>query len=368
MTKYGYNKTDDADKLINKIVRGEVDQHTGENEIAKALTDSGDKGPAFHRKLMDATGNDPEVAQSIRSGTWNRLTRNDRGEPLNAKEVQKNVTAYLNGKNRALAEQVFTKEQRDLMRAHADSVVARDTAQETAAAARKIAEKEAKATTPKEIKAEPGDIQKLTEQVIGGKTNEAALFNTLYGYAKKGGDVKALSNVVKQLPESMRGDLAGSFVRELGIAPGTKQFSLDHFANQWATMTPQAKAVMFGNAGPHVTALNDIATIARELKNIRGKYGNPSGTAQNTLFGVLVSSLAAAPYAPKVAASAVGTAVGGRMLANVLSKPAGASSIRKYAEAIKRAEQNQSPGHLAAVAATRRNLLNTARGLSAVKD
>jgi len=121
-----------------------------------------------------------------------------------------------------------------LMRAHADTVV------ETAAQ-RKAAAVEAKASTPQPTRVEPGDIQALADQVIGGKTSDEAIFKTLHGYAKKGGDVKALARVMQQLPAEMRGDLASSFVREIGIAPGTKQFSLDHFANQWNTQRRRAK-------------------------------------------------------------------------------------------------------------------------------
>jgi hypothetical protein len=356
-TRFGYNSRDDADKLINKIVRGEEDQHTGPVGVSNALTTGGDKAGPLYRRVIEATGNDADVAQSIRSGTWNRLTRDAEGNPLPPEAVRKNVITHLHGKGRDVAERVFTQGQRDLMRAHADTVV------ETAAQ-RKAAAAEAKATTPEPTKVVPGPIRQLTEQVIGGKTSDEALFNTLHGYAKKGGDVKALARVMQQLPAEMRGDLAGAFVRELGVAPGTKQFSLDHFANQWATLTPQAKAVLFGNAGPHVTALNDIATIARELKVVKGRFGNPSGTAQNTLFGLLIGALGT--QSPKAAATLVGAGVGGRLLGRYLANPAGASSIRKYAIAVERANREASPANMAAVKMTQRNLANTARTLGAI--
>jgi hypothetical protein len=375
MEKFGYNKHDDADKLINKIVRGEVDQHTGENEIARALADSGDKGPIFHRKLLEATGHDPEVAQSIRSGTWNRLTRDARGEPLPPAQIRKNVTEYLHGKNRALAEQVFTPAQRDLMRSHADTAVETAARQEAAATARTAAAKEAKATAPKEIKPETGDMQKLVADVIGGTEHGEALFKTLHGYARKGGDTAQLARVVGKLPAEMRGELGGAFIRELGVAPGTKQFSLDQFANQWKTLTPQAKAVLFGNAGPHIKALDDIAAVANQLRQVQGKFGNRSGTAQNTLGSLILTTIGGAggvglmTHPVKTIAAAglgIGSALGARQFANLLNKPAGASSIRKYAQAVERAERQASPTHQAAVKATQRNLANTARALIGV--
>jgi hypothetical protein len=304
------------------------------------------------------------VAQAIRSGTWNKLTRDAEGRPLDPTAIRKNVITHLNGKGRDVAERAFTPEQRDLMRAHADTVVQSEAQRAAAVADRRAAEKLTKSTEPKPVKTEAGPIQQLTEQVIGGKTSDEALFNTLRGYTTKKGDVKALARVVGQLPVEMRGDLAGAFVRELGVAPGTKQFSLDHFANQWATLTPQAKAVLFGNAGPHVTALNDIATIARELKVVKGRFGNPSGTAQNTLFGLLIGALST--QSPKAAATLVGAGVGGRLLGKYLANPAGASSIRKYAIAVERANREATPANMAAVKMTQRNLANTARTLGAI--
>jgi hypothetical protein len=358
MQRFGYNQRDDADRLINKIVRGEEDQHTGSVGVSNALIHGGDKAAPLYRRVLEATGNDAEVAQSIRSGTWNKLTRDAEGNPLPPKTVQENVIKHLHGPGRDVAERVFDNSQRAFMRAHADTVV------ETAAQ-RKAAEAEAKATTPKPTKVEPGDIQKLADQVIGGKTSDEALFKTLHGYAKKGGDVKALARVMQQLPAEMRGDLAGSFVREIGIAPGTKQFSLDHFSNQWNTLTPQAKAIMFGNAGPHVTALNDIATIAKQLKDIKGRYGNPSGTGRQGTFAAIAALFT---QSPKAALSSAAGLAAGHVAARVLAHPAGASSVRKYMRAVEQAERAASPAHMAAVKMTERNLANTVRALGAIHD
>lgn len=356
--RFGYNGRDDADKLINKIVRGEEDQHTGPVGVSNALISGGDKSAPLHRRLLEATGNDAEVAQSIRSGTWSKLTRDADGNPLPPETVRKNVITHLHGKGRDVAERVFTPEQRDLMRAHADTVV-------EAAAQRKAAAAEAKASTPKPTQVEPGPVQQLTDQVIGGKTSDEALFKTLHGYAKKGGDVKALARVMQQLPAEMRGDLASSFVREIGIAPGTKQFSLDHFANQWNTLTPQAKAVMFGNAGPHVTALNDIAIIAQRLKEVRGRYGNPSGTGRQVGFTALAALFT---QSPTLAAKSAAGLAAGHVAARILAHPAGASSVRKYMRAVERADREASPAHMAAVKMTERNLANTARSLGAIHN
>jgi len=358
--RFGYNKHDDADRLLNKIVRGEEDQHTGPVSVSEALTARNDKSGPFYTGVMEATGNHPDVQQAIRSGTWNKLTRDARGDPLPPKDVQENVIEYLHGKARDVAGRAFEPEQRDLMRAHADTVV-------DVAAQRAAATAEAKATTPKPIKVEDGPLKELADQVIAGKPHGEAVFNTLLKYAQKGGDVATLARFMGRLPQSMKGDIGGAFVRELGIAPGTKQFSLDWFARQWDSITPQAKAVLLGNAGPHVTALNDIATIAKELKNVRGKFGNPSGSGRQNAFTAMVGTIAALfTHSPTAALSAAGAAGGSYGVARFLSNPAGASSIQKYMRAVERAERDASPARMAAVKLTQRNMANTARTLGAV--
>ncbi len=113
--------------------------------------------------------------------------------------------------------------------------------------------------------------------------------------------------------------------------------------------------------------------MANQLRQVQGKFGNRSGTAQNSLgaliLGVVGTQLVTSPGAAiKTAAGVATTAAGGRLVANLLNKPAGASSIRKYAQAVERAERQQSPIHMAAVKATQRNLANTARALAATQN
>ena len=366
--RFGYNSRDAPEKLINKIVRGEEDQFTGPVGVSNALTAGGDVSGPLYSRILAATGDNPNVAQAIRSGTWSRLVRDAEGAALAPEKVRSNVITHLYGKGRDVAERAFTQEQRDLMRAHADTVVRSEAERAAAEAARKKLPGLAKSTEPKPVKIEPGPMQRLVEDVIGGKTSDEALFRTLHGYAKEGGDVQKLAQVVQQLPQGMRGDLASSFIRELGVAPATKQFSLDHFVNQWNGLSDPAKAVMFGNAGPHVTALNDIAKIAQRLKEVKGRFGNPSGSARSNLFGALTTLLAASVSAPKTALLTAAGAGAYRVAAHVLASPAGASSIARYARAVEKANYRASPTNMAQVRLAQRNVENTARSIAAAQS
>jgi hypothetical protein len=359
-TRFGYNQRDDVDRLINKIVRGEEDQHTGPVGVSNALTAGGDKsGPLFNR-VMEATNGHPDVAQAIASGTWNKLTRDVTGAPLAPETAQKNILTHLYGKGRDVAERVFSQQQRDLMRAHADAVV-------EAATRRQAAARDFAAAEPVPPKVEPGPIQRLADQMIGkgaSKVSDEDLFNTIYGYTQGGGDIQSLARFVSQLPQGMRGDLGAAFIRQLGVNKAGN-FTLDQFASHWNKTTPQAKAILLGNAGPHIAALNDIATVANELKNVKGKFGNPSGSGAQNLFSALISSVAAAPSFPKATATAAALAGGSFLTARMLASPAGASSALKYARAVERANREASPANMAAVKLTQRNLQNTLRSLGA---
>jgi hypothetical protein len=245
------------------------------------------------------------------------------------------------------------------MHAHADTLV-------DAAAQRKAATEAATANKPVPTKVEPGPLQELADRIIGkGKASPEALFETIHGYARKGGDVQSLARLMGQLPQGMRGDLGASFIRELGVAPGTKQFSLDYFIRHWNDITPQAKAVMFGNAGPHVQALNDIATVAQRLKEVKGRFGNASGTAQNSVFAVVAGMLGQSLIGTAKTAMAGGAAYG---LARMMASPGGASSIAKYTRALERANRIPSIENVTSMKLMQRNLANTARSFAATHN
>jgi hypothetical protein len=309
---------------------------------------------------MEATSHHPDVLQAIRSGTWNKLTQAvEAGTARTPKNIADSIVKHLYGPGRDVAGRVFTPEQQALMRAHADTIRALP---EQRAAAAEIA----KASQPKPVKVDPGPIQQLADRVLGkGQKSDEALFDTIHGYAQKGGDVKTLARLMGQLPQGMRGDLAASFIRNLGVSKVTKQFTTDNFVNHWNDITPQAKAILFGNAGPHITALNDIATIAQRLKEVKGRFGNPSGTAQNAIFSLL-AGLGSSSIIGTAKTIALGGA--GNMAARVLASPAGASSMARYARAVDRANREASPANMAAVKLAQRNVENTARSLAAISN
>ena len=351
---FGFNARDDADRIVNRIATGEVTPQEVSNWLVGA-SKVGSKGVSSRllTRIAEATGNDPESMQAIRGGIWNRLSQSTGG--VDAKAGVKSANAiyeFLNGSGRDIANRLFTPDQRAIMTAYADTV--RNTF-----AQRRAAPGIERATKPTPTDVGVGPMQELANTVLGrnGKTDEA-LFAAINSYAKSGGrgDIQTLSRIVKALPEQHRGDLAGSIIRQIGISPRTGQFSPDVFASQWQTYTPQAKTILFGNAGPHRQALDDIMAVSERMKQIGNRFGNPSGTAQNANIFAIGAGAMAAPLTTLTAA------LGGSVVARILASPVTAASAAKWSKAYVAASMRPTAQTIAAYNAASQNLNNVIAG------
>jgi hypothetical protein len=242
---------------------------------------------------------------------------------------------------------------------------------ETAKRARDVSADIGKSTKPSPEAVAKGPLQQLTDRVIKGQKYDEALFSTIEGFARRGGDVRALAGLLRELPQNMKGDIASSIVRGLGDSARTGNFSMAEFANGWNAITPQAKSILFGNAGAHVKALDDLATIADRVRDLKGKFGNPSGTAQTAMFhklAALGTAMVGGQMAPTAAAVTVAGGLAGYVNARVLAAPASAASLAKYAKAVERAAISATPTNVAAVTMLERNLANTVKTLAATRS
>lgn len=353
--RFGFNARDDADRVVNRIVTGETTPQEAANYIVGAGK-VGAKGVSSRllTRIAEATGSDPEAMQAIRGGIWNRLSQSTGGVDAKAgAKVANDIGEFLNGSGRDVAQRIFSPEQQNIMRTYADTL------RRTSAAREHVSEVMAN-TKPGKMDVGIGPMQELANSVLGksGKTDEA-LFSAIDAYAKSGGrgDVQTLSQIVQSIPLKDRGDLAGSIVRNLGISPRTHQFSPDIFVSQWQSYTPQAKTMLFGNAGPQRKAIDDIALISERLKQIGQRFGNPSGTAQNANIFALTGAFIAAPLTTLVSAT------GGAIAAKILASPAGASSAAKWTNAYAALVTAPKAHTMGAFQVASRNLANTARAL-----
>lgn len=356
-TRFGFNARDDADRIVNRIVTGEVTPQEVSNYIVGA-SKVGAKGVSSRllTRLAEATGGDPEALQAIRGGVWNRLSQATEGAAAKpSAKIINDISEFLNNSGRDVANRLFTPEQQGVMRAYADTLRRGGVARETL-------EEAAKNSKPSSMKVNAGPMQDLANAVLGknGKSDEA-LFRAIDSYAKAGGrsDIQTLADIVRNIPAKDRGDLAGSIIRNLGQSEQTGGFSLDLYASQWAKYTPQAKAILFGNSGSYRTALDDIAKISQRYKDIGKRFGNPSGTAQNANLLGTAAWVAASPY------TAIPTLFGAGVAAKMLSAPAGAASLAKWGNAYQALQFSPTAQRLVAFQMASRNLTTTASGFGA---
>jgi hypothetical protein len=350
-----FNEENDAGRFVTRIVSGEVTPQEVANYIVGA-GQVGAKGVSSRllTEIADATGNDAEAMQAISGAIWNRLSQSTEGtNPKAPAAVTRDVMEFLHGSGRDVAQRLFTPEQQRVMRAYADTL-------RSGQDARALIGDVAAATRPGSMEVAPGPMKQLADAVIGkgGKSDEA-LFKAIDGYAKSGNraDVATLAKLVRAIPQQERTNLAGSIIRQIGVSPRTGEFSPDVFVSQWNSYTPQAKAVLFGNAGPHRQAIDDIAAISTRLKEVGSRFGNPSGTAQNTSFTAMGAGLIAAPI------TTIASVIGGAAAAKFLAAPAGAASTAKWSAAYSRMLLGPTPQHVALFKVASRNLANSAQSL-----
>lgn len=361
-----FNEENDAGRIVNRIVTGEVTPQEVANYIVGA-GQVGAKGVSARllTRIEEATGNDPEALQAINGGIWNKLSQTTEGtNPKPAAAMVRDIMEFLHGSGRAVAERRFTPEQRRLMRAYADTL-------RSGQDARQLIGELAENTRPGAAPARPGPMKQLADAVIGGgRKSDEALFSAIDSYAKSGsrGDVATLAKLVQAIPQEDKTDLAGAIIRNIGVSPRTGQFSPDVFVSQWSTYTPQAKAILFGNAGKQRQALDDIAMISQRLKEVGSKFGNPSGTAQSVnaagLGAAVVKGATAIAHGDIVTPIAIlGGVLGGAVLAKVLAAPATASSAAKWASAYENLITKPTAGTIGLIRIASRNLASTTKAI-----
>jgi hypothetical protein len=345
-----FNDRDDADRVINRIVTGEVTPQEVANYVIGA-SKIGSKGVSSRllTRLTEATGGDVDAMNAIRGGVWNRLSQSTEGvSGKNATKVADEIGEFLNGSGRDVANRLFSEPQRAMMRAYADTMRASVRAREAAA---EIAAN----TKPGQMEVGVGPFQQLAKAVIGGGRSDEALYSAINSYAKSGsrGDINLLSKVLQAVPQSERGNLASAMVRDMGVSPRTGQFSPDVFVSTWNTYRPEAKALLFGMSGPQRAALDDIAKISLRMKDIGNRFGNPSGTAQNVSAaglgtGAFSSVVSLFMGNPVPALTLVTGVLGGATAAKMLSSPVGAAKLAQWSRAYEAAAKAPTPARIEA--------------------
>lgn len=166
-------------------------------------------------------------------------------------------------------------------------------------------------------------------------------------------DISKLMQARKAIGADDWNEIASTVVTRLG-RDAEGNFTPQRFITAYGKLSPAGKSILFRSGGKADLAshLDDIAKVSSRFKELQ-KFANPSGTARAGLGGAIGASSMVDPL------TTLGTVLGGRVLATVLSRPASAASAAKLAKAQAALVFSPSPARLSAFNTASRNLVNT---------
>lgn len=199
---------------------------------------------------------------------------------------------------------------------------------------------------------------------VKGDVHPEAVFDRIAQMASNKGNANLLAKA-RQVMGSDWSEVAGTVVKRMGLDK-SGQFSPARFVSDYGNMSPQGKAILFnqpGGSGALRQALDDISTVSQRLKDM-GKFGNPSGTAQNVAGIAEIAGLIKDPL------GTIAGIVGGRAIASALARPATAASTAKFMSAYGRYAASPGPAAVAGLSVAARNLAGTfeSHGISISPD
>jgi hypothetical protein len=193
-------------------------------------------------------------------------------------------------------------------------------------------------------------------KIIGEKADAPAeaVYQRLATYAssKAGGDLQKLAAARKAMPAGDWEEVGSAIVQNLG-RDATGAVTPDRFVTAYGQMSDMAKNMLFGQSGAHRQALDDIMTISTRVQKNAKDFGNPSGTAQNAGFMAVAAGLLSAPL------TTISAVTGGTVAAQMLAKPATASSMAKWARSYEAVRNSPTPLAISAFSRSSNNLAST---------
>lgn len=154
-------------------------------------------------------------------------------------------------------------------------------------------------------------------KIIGseGKNAPEAVFTKLLNYAgsKSTADINRLALAKRAMGPEAWNELGSAMINRLGGAPDGS-FSADRFVTAYGNLSPRAKAELF--SPQQRGALEDLFTVAKFMQQRVTRYANPSGTSRGLFGGGLLTGAFLDPV------SIISSAVGSKLVAEALSRPA----------------------------------------------
>lgn len=175
-------------------------------------------------------------------------------------------------------------------------------------------------------------LLKITGQTTASKSGDA-VFDTLYKMAgsKAGSDIPKLELAKETLPKDVWETISRGMVDHMGTNPKTNAFDANSLFSNYARLSEGGKNLLFGEIGqanaPMRRTLDDLATVGSRIDRINA-LAAPEGGAERKL--ATAGEIVAAILHPVKTTAAIGA---GRVFANLMSEPATAESIARWAKA-----------------------------------
>lgn len=200
-------------------------------------------------------------------------------------------------------------------------------------------------------------------QNLQNAKGEGAISSVLNAAKEKGGNLRLLSGLRRDMAPDDFAQLSGTFLNEMG--KGANGFSLAKFATEWGNKTSAgAKNVMF--SPEHRQWLDNISSLGQHVKNV-DQYVNHSNTAGALMLFELmkagaegVGAVAGGLVKPAGAIGALGYGALAATPALYLARPATAAAMSKWTTAYRAATLGvPSPARIAQLRIATQNLANT---------
>lgn len=212
-------------------------------------------------------------------------------------------------------------------------------------------------------------------KIIGadGEAPAERVFDRLVAMASSSSraDIAKLAQARKAIGADDWNEFVSGVVAQMGRSPALKgapealqgtDFSPERFLTAYNKLSKDGRNMLFrsGGQGDLARALDQIAIVSGRFRELQ-KFANPSGTAQNatgaTLGVTTVGTALSGDFITPL--KIIGGVVGGRMMANILSKPSSATAVADFAAKYEKAVRVPSAPRVALLTIASRNLANT---------
>lgn len=164
---------------------------------------------------------------------------------------------------------------------------------------------------------------------LKGDAAPEAVFSKIAAYAgsKSSADIGKLRLAKRTMGPKTWDEVGSAFLSRLGSTPDG-EFSAARFVTGFSNISPAAKKEIF--KPEHLSALNDLFMVSKHIRDRIDRFANPSGTSRSLFTGGAIGGLMIDPI------SLVSSMVGGRVIAEALSRPAVVKAAANVGRAVVR--------------------------------